>query len=717
MKSKTKISKALVNSIKIGAVIFLLSIVMFVYAQTIQDGDNIFKQPYYNDSSAGLDWHAGRGVWVADNPDLDQDGKPEILVTDYSDGGRVFVFEVADNDDIQLVWVSKILNPGQIGGNSTPRSVTTGDFDNDGQQEIIFQIGYFYSDSYEFATRGIYIYEYSGFDNDYGTEPIRIIKFEEIDPQFVNANVGATENGLLVQDIDGDGKRELLFPPRSFNFDVANLYILEVENGTFENGDAIVEVEYVYTNMARCLSGSSDGYVPVGAAVGNVDSDDLDEIVIAGWTNLGSGAGLGFLEISGPDTYTPGSILEVADFNAFIVKAKPLIIEVQNQPVIYLHGREDPSKIWIVNDIVSDQMVDQSNLKEVFDGVGVFSIWDWGDQDHGAGQDGFDIYLSTVNQIIDIEYDGSGDPANSSSYNIHTLSFDLDEFFDETSGLFDDVFTFPGMDLDRDGAREIVVSYKGSHLDILNGEPFVENTFNIFVFEYPIAGIAVDIKPQSWPNPLSTKSKGVLPVAILGTADFDVTTIDPVTVMLKGVAPLRWNIEDVRDTDYDCNTTTAGPDGYKDLTLKFDNQTIVTALGSVNDGETIVLTITGELFDNTQIEGFDCVLIKSKGKKHNQLVSDEATDIAMPIDYALFQNHPNPFNPTTTITFSLPEESDVSLKIYDMLGREVADLVSGRYSSGIHRISFDAQDLPSGVYVYKLNAGSFVAVKRMVIMK
>jgi len=134
--------------------------------------------------------------------------------------------------------------------------------------------------------------------------------------------------------------------------------------------------------------------------------------------------------------------------------------------------------------------------------------------------------------------------------------------------------------------------------------------------------VPVDIKPTSCPNPLNIKSKGVLPIAILGAETFAVTEIDPETVRLMGVAPLRWSIEDVAtpfDGDiedcYDC--TTAGPDGFDDLTLKFNRQEIISAIGSVEDGECLVLTLTAELADGTVITGEDVVKIIKKGKNGN----------------------------------------------------------------------------------------------------
>lgn len=90
---------------------------------------------------------------------------------------------------------------------------------------------------------------------------------------------------------------------------------------------------------------------------------------------------------------------------------------------------------------------------------------------------------------------------------------------------------------------------------------------------------------------------------------------------------------------------------------------------------------------------------------------------ALPEAFALNQNYPNPFNPETEITFALPRESYVSVKIYDLLGREVAVLTEGKRPAGEHRISFDAKNLPSGVYVYTLTATDFVSSKKMVVLK
>jgi photosystem II stability/assembly factor-like uncharacterized protein len=88
-----------------------------------------------------------------------------------------------------------------------------------------------------------------------------------------------------------------------------------------------------------------------------------------------------------------------------------------------------------------------------------------------------------------------------------------------------------------------------------------------------------------------------------------------------------------------------------------------------------------------------------------------------PETFSLQQNYPNPFNPTTTIEFSLPHSGYVTLKIFDLLGAEVATVVARELTAGSHRVDWNAADFPSGVYFYRVIAGSLVQTKKMVLMK
>ncbi|MGE5458215.1 MAG: T9SS type A sorting domain-containing protein [Methanococcaceae archaeon] len=86
-------------------------------------------------------------------------------------------------------------------------------------------------------------------------------------------------------------------------------------------------------------------------------------------------------------------------------------------------------------------------------------------------------------------------------------------------------------------------------------------------------------------------------------------------------------------------------------------------------------------------------------------------------EFSLKQNYPNPFNPATTISYSIPERSQVELKIFDMLGREVSVLVNKEQNAGEYKVQFDASNLPSGIYIYRLQSGSFSQTKKLILLK
>ncbi|MDP2207680.1 MAG: ice-binding family protein, partial [Bacteroidota bacterium] len=92
-----------------------------------------------------------------------------------------------------------------------------------------------------------------------------------------------------------------------------------------------------------------------------------------------------------------------------------------------------------------------------------------------------------------------------------------------------------------------------------------------------------------------------------------------------------------------------------------------------------------------------------------------------PQEFTLLQNYPNPFNPSTKIEYSLDKAAQVSLKVYNLLGNEVATLVNGRQGAGSYTVQFNTNEgvlsLSSGVYFYRLEAGSFVSTKKLILMK
>ncbi len=115
----------------------------------------------------------------------------------------------------------------------------------------------------------------------------------------------------------------------------------------------------------------------------------------------------------------------------------------------------------------------------------------------------------------------------------------------------------------------------------------------------------------------------------------------------------------------------------------------------------------------------------SGGRVSSADLSDDAptltTDVAeqpdIPTQFTLSQNYPNPFNPTTVISFNVAKKSNVSLNVYNTLGENVAQLVNENLSAGSYKTQFDASNLPSGIYFYKLTAGNFISVKKAMLVK
>ncbi len=101
----------------------------------------------------------------------------------------------------------------------------------------------------------------------------------------------------------------------------------------------------------------------------------------------------------------------------------------------------------------------------------------------------------------------------------------------------------------------------------------------------------------------------------------------------------------------------------------------------------------------------------------DSVVTNVESQPSVPTQFILYQNYPNPFNPATVISYQLPVSGNVTLKVYDVLGNEIATLVNEEKSAGVYDVDFDGSDLSSGIYFYKLHAGNFTKTNKMILLK
>jgi hypothetical protein len=116
-------------------------------------------------------------------------------------------------------------------------------------------------------------------------------------------------------------------------------------------------------------------------------------------------------------------------------------------------------------------------------------------------------------------------------------------------------------------------------------------------------------------------------------------------------------------------------------------------------------------------DGFKIAIVTQSINIYYLIVNVESTNSNTPDDFSLSQNYPNPFNPTTSLQYAIGSRQYITLKIFDLLGREVTTLVNEEKPAGEYEIEFDAANLPSGIYFYQLQGGAFVETKKMILLK
>jgi len=406
------------------------------------DGINTFYYSYGAPSGDTLSDFQIRGAHVG--TDLDGDGKYEIIVTDYDPCG-VNVYEVVADDSLEWVWSS-----ATAVGVAYIRQVHTGDMDNDGIGEIIF-VGTDTS-GYNPLTYegGIHVYEWDGVigSDNYGAAPASIYKPNPTHQERFRAE------DFAIGDVDGDGKNELVTVDYTYpTITQQGLYILSV-NGTFEGAHTWVEEHAVIRGSdPNPFYGS-----PIHAGIGDMDGDGKKEAIF----HIYDYAALYIVETTDTNAYAYQTYLQTIPANDVYSMDCMVVADLSNDGAdeVYfnIYSSSHRGKIVCVTGGTDVSAITYaSNVFEIVPtgGAGGFGLA-LGDQDHGPGNDGPDLYTTTYSsgRIYDHELTAGTDPTDPLNWTRYLVWEDLSGNSNGSFGL-----AGPPVDMDNDGSLELVVTF------------------------------------------------------------------------------------------------------------------------------------------------------------------------------------------------------------------------------------------------------------------
>ncbi len=496
----------------------------------VADGVNQFVAAAVNSPSDSLSAGVGRGMAVVQATDpLNPVGKTLVAITDYTTHG-IHVFEINPSAGHGLPpTIEQIFKSAPVPSSysTTPRTVAAGDLDNDGNLEFIVPVGYFTSDS----ARGLYVYEWNPTTHTFGNDtagPSAIITPSMIDTAYNHNSFGRSEAGLYVGDIDGDGVNELVWGDLVFSFDVAKVYVGSV-SGTFESGFWSYSTEYVDSTMTHAIPSANDGYVPFALQrVDNLFGDSKPAILWFGWTNVHSGAAMGAFEATGKNTYAASSVLVVDSTKSqFRVKGHAAYVTSASGNVLYFE-KDASGELWAATNITTLANFGSATLTKVAKLSGWNEIYT-GDQDHGTGSDGFDLYIPTTTGVEDVEWNQTGNLTDSANFSYYKI-FDIlkQENYLKYGGAITTIYTKAGMDVDNNGHKDILVANKpGGPTADSTAAGYVTDFPGLFLLEWGDSTMITSVKElqpitpadyrldQNYPNPFNptTEISFYLPVS------------------------------------------------------------------------------------------------------------------------------------------------------------------------------------------------------------
>jgi len=524
--------------------------------------------------------------------------------------------------------------------------------------------------------------------------------FERIDtdPIATDLQDGQTWNWI---DYDNDGDLDAFLTNYS---GMANRFYVN-ENGT-----------YINTNTAMTISGAH-----LGNAWGDFDNDgDLDVVITSESSNMyfrnDAGTFINFNTAFTTSGATRGSSIGDYDKDG---KLDIFFSGTGDAAGLFKNDTQNGNN-WVTFDLsgtVSNRSVlgAKIKLKAVIDGISVWQFREINSQNGFNSQNALQVHFGLgnaviIDSIVVVWPSGSSEVlTNLSTNSNYTMTETIPSGFlradfiaDKTEG-FGTPFTVQFTDISVIDPNSPAISWEWDFdndgtIDATEQNP--EWTYN------SIGTFTVNLTVQTAGSSESKTKIDYINVQILPgypVITFEDPPITDTTVTLG--TSITFTVSAVDTTGFPLSYTWREDGLLKSIDTTFTYR--ASAFESTPRTDTVVVEITNG-FNNTFRTWF--VHVESTTAAEDEINK-------LPTEFNLEQNYPNPFNPSTSIIFSVASESQVVLKVYNLLGKEVATLMNEKKTPGFYELNFGGEKLPSGIYVYRLEAGSFSSSKKMILLK
>lgn len=608
-----------------GSVPLSAQVTDFVWIPS-QDGE-------YEDTPFFRGFHSGARTVVGPY-DVDDDGKMEFFVSDYSGGARFHMFENTDTDTWELVFSSSWID--STGTTNNIRSLAVGDLDGDGKGEVMALAGRGISEHNPLAPLiepGLYVLESDG-DDEFGALP-SVYTFEPDVPDRWRAEQ------MTVVDIDGDGNEELLFGNNGSSNEFDNWYILSV-TGDLGSTTGVP----VWNVEARWSSRAAEDFDPVNRGGGspygmipaNLDGGDDMEIAMQSWNNFN------FTNARATDADTYETIDEDTGW-----------YHASTSDHVALFGC-----VAVDMDDDGDDEVYCPNLQ-----TGDVAILNY-----ESGEDA--LTVGEDNVVLDLI-------PGLSALGITAGDIDMDE---QIELIGSGPGYFPGNYNNGDAPQWISIA------DFEGGDVEDPDNYSVRLISFPDDNV----------NQFDTVNRDSL-----GTMS---TYLEVGQQGHEFTSKLAF-LGDPDDDDH--NELVFATQGVDDTLYVYDEVWDVTS-------ESYTRTVS-----SAEAHGRRAFVRVFSGDGLTSSFTEER--VVLPSDYVLHSNYPNPFNPSTTFSFTLPLDKQISVHVYDLTGRRIRTLINNeRFTQGTHRATWDGlleSGLPaaSGTYIYTLEYGNFMQSRKMLLIK